>query len=97
MNLVYDWDRSVIDMKSVEEVMEDFEFSIRIVDPAYADTIKRIQQIFENNEVLTDVFFYAFPHHEYRIVVRKDFYVDFILQLFRHGLLTRLEWQKESS
>lgn len=29
---------------------------------------------------------------QFKVVVRKDFYLDFILALLKHQLLTRVEW-----
>ncbi|MCZ8521863.1 MULTISPECIES: hypothetical protein [Paenibacillus] len=95
MKLSYDWNPSVIEIKMVEAVMNDYEFSITILEPSLFDTMKQIQKMFEGNHVLTDVFVYTYANHEYRVVVRKDYYGDFILQLFKYGLLTKVEWKEE--
>lgn len=81
---------------SEAQVANDFEFNIRILAEPHYETMKLIQKNFEEaNDVITDVFVYPYTNHEYRIVVRKDFYEDFILQLFKYQLLTKVEWKEE--
>lgn len=94
MKLVYDWDPNIVDIKE-EEVLNDIEFTIRVLAQPYFETMRHIQKIFEANDVITDLFVYAYPNHEYRVVVRKDYYGDFILQLLKYHLLTKVEWKEE--
>ncbi|MEF3304691.1 hypothetical protein [Paenibacillus sp. GYB003] len=93
MNMHYEWDAETI---RIEESAngEDTEFAIEIVrhDP-FAESMKRVQAHFEANEVHTDVLFYAYPGHRYQVIVRKDYYVDFLLELMKHRLLRALEWK----
>jgi hypothetical protein len=73
--------------------MEDMEFKIQIINEgAYLDGIKQVKAFFDDNRVYTDVLFYAYNNREYRVIVRKDYYVDFILSMFKHRLLKSVEW-----
>ncbi|MBD0384700.1 hypothetical protein [Paenibacillus sedimenti] len=94
MKLVYESNPDILDIKEVE-VMNDIEFTIRILSPSHFNTMKHVQKIFEENDILTDVLVYTYSNHEYRVVVRKVFYGDFILQLMKCQLLTKVEWKEE--
>ncbi|QYR19481.1 hypothetical protein KZ483_16310 [Paenibacillus sp. sptzw28] len=73
---------------------EDMEFNIQIVDEgAYLEGIKQVKAFFDDNRVYTDVLFYAYNNNEYRVIVREDYYVDFILAMFKHRLLKSVEWK----
>ncbi|NOU69430.1 hypothetical protein GC096_36040 [Paenibacillus sp. LMG 31461] len=94
MKLNYEWNQHVIDI-SEDEVLNDIEFSIKVLTPSHFDDMKSIQKVFESNDDITDVLVYTYTNHEYRVIVRKDYYVDFILQLMKNQLLTKVEWKKE--
>ena len=94
MKLIYEWNQNVIDISEVE-VLNDIEFSIKVLSPSHFDDMKNIQKIFESNDVITDVLVYTYTNHEYRVIVRKDYYGDFILQLMKNQLLTKVEWKEE--
>ncbi|KRE96456.1 hypothetical protein ASG89_31305 [Paenibacillus sp. Soil766] len=94
MKLNYEWNQNVIDI-SETEVLNDIEFSIKILSPSHFEDMRSIEKIFESNHIITDVLVYTYTNHEYRVIVRKDFYRDFILQLMKHQLLTKVEWKKE--
>jgi hypothetical protein len=94
LKLTYEWNKHVVDISEVA-VANEFEFKIRILTEPYFESMKFIQKSFEANDVITDVLVYPYTNHEYRVVVRKDFYEDFILQLCKHQLLTKVEWKEE--
>jgi hypothetical protein len=72
----------------------DIEFAIRfVVEEPYLEKFKAVQHYFEDNEVYTDALFYAYENHEYRVIVRTDYYVEFVLQLMRHRLIEQVQWQ----
>lgn len=93
MKLIYDWDPNIIDI-SEAEVLNDIEFSIKVVSPPHFEDMRIIQKIFDSNHVITDVLVYTYTNHEYRVIVRKDYYEDFILQLMKYRLLTKVEWNR---
>lgn len=70
----------------------DIEFELTPGGEAAVHAIQQVQAYFDDNRVITDVFFYAQANHRYRVIVRKDFYEDFILQLMKHRLLRQVEW-----
>ncbi|OAS14795.1 hypothetical protein [Paenibacillus oryzisoli] len=94
MKLIYEWNQQVIDISEVE-VMNDIEFSIKVLSPSHFDDMNNIQKIFESNDVITDVLIYTYTNHKYRIIVRKEYYSDFILQLMKNQLLKKVEWKEE--
>ena len=53
---------------------------------------KPLKMFFEDDDVYTDVLFYAYPNQVYSAVVRTDYYTDFILQLMKHQLIQCVEW-----
>lgn len=72
---------------------EDTEFHIRIInEEPYVAGMKRVQERFEENHIHTDVLFYVYPNHEYRVIVRRDYYIDFVLEMMKHYLLQSVEW-----
>ncbi|MBP3962603.1 hypothetical protein [Paenibacillus lignilyticus] len=56
------------------------------------ERIRQVWHFFDQNKDYTDVLFYAYPNHEYRVIVRQEHYVDFLTELFKAQLLLRLEW-----
>lgn len=91
--LTYTLDADVIHMTESNND-GDVEFTIRIVkEEPYLNRFKEVQHYFEDNEVYTDVLFYAYEKHEYRVIVRSDYYVEFVLQLMKHRLIEQVKWQ----
>jgi hypothetical protein len=90
--LTYRYDQDVIRI-SESGNENDIEFRIRILqENTYLDGMKLVQKEFEDNQVYTDALFYLYPNHEYRVIVRKDYYNDFVLELMKHRLLQSVEW-----
>ncbi|THF76371.1 hypothetical protein [Cohnella fermenti] len=90
--LTYRYDHQVIQISEVAN-NDDFEFRIRIIrEHPCLEAMKKVQQEFEHNRVYTDVLFYVYPNHEFHVIVRKDYYTDFVLELMKHRLLQQVEW-----
>jgi hypothetical protein len=90
--LTYRYDQDVIRI-SESGNENDIEFRIHILqENTYLDGMKLVQKEFEDNQVYTDALFYLYPNHEYRVIVRKDYYNDFVLELMKHRLLQSVEW-----
>lgn len=73
---------------------DDKEFWLKLLRPD-ADmekAIKEIRAFYDENETITDVLFYAHHNGEYQWIVRSDYYVDFVIHLFKYRLITRVEW-----
>lgn len=93
MKLHYEWDSEVI---RIEETAngDDTEFSIELMgQKPHDEALRLVQTYFESNKVHTDVLLYAYPDHRYRVIVRKDYYEEFLLELMKHRLLRALEWK----
>jgi len=92
MELTYRYNQDSIEMS--ESIMEtDIEFEIRVIAEHGKTGIKKIKKFFEEDRVYTDVLFYAYENYRYRVIVRKDYYVDFILALLKHHLIESAEWK----
>ncbi|MDF2719415.1 MAG: hypothetical protein K0R28_6340 [Paenibacillus sp.] len=93
MRLHYRWDPDAVRIEETGNG-EDTEFQIRLLrGRAEEAAMRQVQSYFEANQVHTDVLFYLYPEHRYRVIVRKDFYNDFLLELLKHRLLLSLEWK----
>lgn len=92
--LIYEYDHNVIRVNETDNG-NDVEFRIHILqEEPYLDGIKNVQREFEDNDVYTDVLFYIYANHEYRVIVRKDYYDDFILELMKQRLLQSVKWME---
>lgn len=91
--LEYRYDPSIIQItESVNE--QDAEFRIRLLkEEPYLARLKQIRRFFEDNDIYTDALFYVYKNHEYGAIVRKEYYVDFVLALMKHQLLQSVEWK----
>ncbi|MDF2714016.1 MAG: hypothetical protein K0R28_941 [Paenibacillus sp.] len=93
MKLHYQWDPSVVEIQESRNG-DDTEFQIKLLlEQPYEASMRQIQKYFEANETHTDVLFYVYPEHQYQVIVRKDFYADFLTELLKHRLLLSLEWK----
>jgi len=73
---------------------DDIEFRIRIEDGTSGlDAWKDVQHVFEDNDDFTDVLFYPYQNHEYRVIVKHEHYGDFLAELWKRRLLTSLAWK----
>ncbi|PZE19556.1 hypothetical protein CBW46_017705 [Paenibacillus xerothermodurans] len=92
--LKYTFDDKMIEL-SESPNENDFEFRIRLVGDTQQlkQRLQAVQRDFENNDLVTDVLSYLYLNGEYRIIVRHDFYVDFILAMMKHRLLLSVAWE----
>ncbi|GGD62990.1 hypothetical protein [Paenibacillus nasutitermitis] len=91
MKLSYSYNNNLI---KIEETPNnaDIEFNIHLLEEKNIKAIKAVKELFEGNDIFTDVLFYVYENHHYRVIVRPDYYVDFILQLMKHQLVNSVEW-----
>ena len=95
--LTYQFDTDTIEIKE-EKNAEDITFHIHILKPdVHCANLKKVYAFYEDNNVYTDVLFYGLKDHEYQLIVRKDYYEDFILTLMKFQILTGVTWSHESS
>lgn len=91
MKLVYKYDAKLFDLKEKPNG-EDIEFSLTLLDVEVKKSLVKIREYFDANNIITDIQVYTHPNNHYQIIVRKDFYHDFVLQLFKQQLLQELKW-----
>lgn len=73
---------------------DDFEFVVNILNTdKHLNNFHQLRDHFNNNHIYTDVIFHARSDHEFRIIVRSDQYVDFIIYMLKYKLITQAEWQ----
>lgn len=89
--LTYQIDSSVLDLQENQDGT-DIEFYLKLHDGNSVDQLRLVQQVFDSNTDYTDVLFYAYANHEYKVIVRQEHYNDFVIELFKARLLRSLEW-----
>ncbi|MGF9711767.1 hypothetical protein [Paenibacillus naphthalenovorans] len=91
--LQYEYDKELL---TIEEHINgpDVEFRMKLHRPdvGVEIAVKQIRAVFDDNDIYTDVLFYAHHNEEYQWIVRKDFYVDFVIHMFKHRLVTWVAW-----
>lgn len=91
--LTYQFNPDVIQIQ--EKANEkDVEFEIQVLnEEALVHELRQIRKWFETNDVHTDVLFYGYPDRKFKVIVRHDYYVEFVLELMKHRLLRSVEWK----
>ncbi len=91
MNVAYNYDGKLLELKETANG-DDIEFSITLFNSELKKNLINVREFFEENKVLTDIHYYIHPNNRYQVIVRKDFYNDFIIQLFRQQLVQEIKW-----
>ncbi|WP_312475922.1 hypothetical protein [Neobacillus sp.] len=91
MNVEYKYDEKLLELKEFVNG-DDIEFLITLHDSKLKKKIVKVREFFEENRVLTDIHYYIHPNNRYQVIVRKDYYNEFIIQLFRQQLVKELIW-----
>jgi hypothetical protein len=90
--LTYRFNKDVVQIREIANG-PDVEFELILLETTHsAEAIKEVQHKFEDNRIYTDVLFYAYENYHYRVIVRMEYYVDFVLELMKHRLLESVEW-----
>lgn len=94
MQLAYQADESLVKITEYPgQNGMDVELEIQYVqEHPSTEAMKKLQHDFEANRVHTDVTFYAYQNHRYRIIVRNDYYADVVAALLKHRLVKKAEW-----
>ncbi|OXM86798.1 hypothetical protein [Paenibacillus rigui] len=91
--LTYEYDRSRF---TITELKHEHDVEIRVHCLQQEDSVHqafhRMRKHFDGNDVITDVMLYVHHNEEYHWIVRHDFYTDFIINLFKHQLVTSVRW-----
>lgn len=72
---------------------EDIEFIIKIKKSEVQTRLHQIRRYFESDEIYTDILFYTFKDHT-QIIVKKESYIPFVLELFKWQLLEKIQWNR---
>ncbi|WP_413302477.1 hypothetical protein AA0X95_23970 [Bacillus sp. 1P10SD] len=91
MKVEYKYDPQLLNIKENANG-DDIEFTITLLDSQLKKGLKQVREYFEDNKVLTDIHYYIHPNNNYQIIVRSDFYNEFLIQLFRQELLQEIKW-----
>jgi hypothetical protein len=91
MKVEYRYDEQFLKIMEIANE-DDFEFTLTFVDNNGKKKIEKIREYFDENNILTDIHIYIHPNNRYQIIVRKDFYNEFIIQLFRQQIVQDIKW-----
>lgn len=91
MRIEYKLNEQLIDLKESANG-DDVEFLITVLDENVKNQLKKIREYFAENNILTDVHFYTLANNRYQLIVRKDFYLEFVFQLFKQQLVEEMKW-----
>lgn len=90
----YEYDKS--ELTILETKMEsDYEFCFQIFDEQVLRRLKQLRAEVENNDDLTDVHFVTKLDHQYLAGVRHNFRLEFILLLFKYGIINAISRNQE--
>jgi hypothetical protein len=92
MQVVYEFDKNAV-VITEKDNGEDKEFTIKLHDESLDDGVHEVRDFFEQNKVYTDVLFYTHSDHSFQIIVKNEYYTDFVLKLFKEKLLTSVNWK----
>lgn len=91
MKLIYKYNEANLSLQeSLNE--DDIEFHITFYEKELKKKLLKIKEFFNQNDVETDLLLYTHSDKHIQVIVRKDFYIDFILQLFKEHLLEEIKW-----
>jgi hypothetical protein len=91
MKVVYKFNKQLIDLQETVNG-EDFEFTLTFFNKDWKRKMENIREHFDSNTILTDIHLYIHPNNKIQVIVRKDFYDEFIIQLFRQQLVQEIKW-----
>ena len=91
MRIEYIYDKNLLEIKEVANG-NDMEFLITLFETELKKKLVKVRQYFDENKVLTDIHFYIHSNNNFQVIVRNDFYNEFIIQLFSQQLLKEIKW-----
>ncbi|QIZ06954.1 hypothetical protein HFZ78_09810 [Priestia megaterium] len=91
MKVNYRYDEQILDLKETAND-DDFEFTLTFVDNNWKKKVEKIREYFDENNILTDIHFYIHPNNRFQIIVRKDYYNEFLIQLFSQQIVKEIKW-----
>lgn len=94
MGPVYKYNDAIMALKEIRNG-DDIEFHLTFYRQELKTKLLKIKEFFDQNDILTDLLIYTHSDKHIQVIVRKDFYLDFLLQLFKQQLLEEIKWEKE--
>lgn len=91
MRLLYNYNDKKMRLTE-EKNGDDVEFNLTFIDNEVKKQLLKVKEFFNENNIFTDLLIYTHSDKHVQIIVRKDFYEDFILQLFKHHLIEEVKW-----
>jgi hypothetical protein len=91
MKVAYKFNNQLIELVETSNG-DDSEFSLTLIDKNLKKKVEKVREYFDENNILTDIYFYIHPNNRFQIIVRKDFYDEFLIQLFRQQLVNEIKW-----
>lgn len=90
----YHYDPDALQIEEVQNT-NDVEFYFRFVGKGnYLESLKKLRNQYESTDLANSVYFYPYINHDYQVVVPKDHYDYFVLDLMKHRILQHVEWNK---
>ncbi|BAU27128.1 hypothetical protein DFP93_104217 [Aneurinibacillus soli] len=90
--LRYYYDTEELDIEETENGQDrEFHFHFKSAGQNMHD-FQKVRAHFNRDRVITDVFFYPQADQRCRVIVRNDYYIDFVLVLFKYQILSHIEW-----
>ncbi|NHC39981.1 hypothetical protein G6549_08365 [Bacillus sp. MM2020_1] len=91
MKVAYRYNEQLLGIKETANG-EDYEFILTFDNKNWKRKVEKIREYFDENNILTDIHFYFHPNNRFQIIVRKDFYNEFLIQLFRQQIVEEIKW-----
>ncbi len=91
MKLFYKYDDTFIHLTEAPNG-EDIEFNLTFNNLELKKQLGEVKKFFDENDIYTDLLVYTHSDKHVQLIVRKDYYLDFVLQLFKHHLLNEVKW-----
>jgi hypothetical protein len=91
MKLVYKYNEALLRLNESPNG-EDIEFNLFFHDQEIKKQLSAVKSFFDQNDIYTDLLVYTHSDKHIQMIVRKDYYPDFILQLFKQHLLEEVRW-----
>ena len=91
MKVKYKYDEKRLEIKETANEA-DIEIFITLFDSELKNNLKKVRDYFDENKIISDIYYYIHPNNRYQIIARKDFYNVFMIQLFKQQLLQEIKW-----
>lgn len=89
----YQYDPDAVQIEETQNA-NDVEFYFRFIgEGSYLDGLRQLRNQYESTDLVNSVYFYPYINHDVQVVVPKDYYDHFVLDLMKHRILQYVEWE----